>query len=200
MMDSLLERASRLRAQRDLLISSRDSLKLQIATMEEEENTLSLSSELLKKLIDAEVVEGVSSVESLISEGLKAVFHDQDIGIRTVVEEKRGKINVSFLTSQDGIEGKTLDSFGGAVSTVQSILLRLSIILRRGLRPILLLDESLPAFDRGYIHRMAEFLSTLCSETGVDILLVTHNSDLVDASHHSYKISKNGDRALLGKI
>jgi ABC-type thiamine transport system ATPase subunit len=116
------------------------------------------------------------------------------------VEEKRGKINVSFITVQDSVEGKALDSFGGAVSTVQSILLRLSIILRRGLKPILLLDESLPAFDPGYIHLMAEFLSTLCKNMGVNILLVTHNPNLVDAAHQSYRISKRGDKAQLDKI
>ena len=200
MIEDLAEKAARIRIKRDHLQTQKKDLTRQIHFMESEEKVLILSSELIKKLIDSEVVDGVRAVESLMSEGLKAVFYDQHIDVKAVVEEKRGKINVTFVTSQDGIEGKSLDSFGGAVSTVQSILLRLAILLRRGLRPILLLDESLPAFDAGYIHSMADFLSILCEKTGSDILLVTHNSNLVDAAHHSYRIRKKGDSARLDKI
>ena len=198
--EDLKKRSTALRHNRDHLRSQKDRLTSEITQLEAREEILALSSELLKKLIDSEVVQGVKSIESLISEGLQAVFHDQKIGLRAEVEEKRGKVNVSFVTSQNGIEGKTLDAFGGAVSTVQSILLRLAIILKRGLRPLLLLDESLPAFDSGYIHLMADFLSTLCHRLGVSILLVTHNPNLVDAAHLSYKISRSGASAKLTKI
>lgn len=196
----LKNRAIRLESNRDLLVARKSSLHQEISQLESRSEVLTLSSELIKKLIDSEVVQGVKSIESLISEGLQAVFHDQSIEVRAEVEEKRGKINVSLVTSQDGVEGKTLDAFGGAVSTVQSILLRLAIILKRDLKPVLLLDESLPAFDSGYIHLMAEFLSTLCHRLGVSILLVTHNPNLVDAAHLSYKISRSGDSAKLTKI
>ena len=198
--EEIKNRAIRLKSSRDYLMTRKLNLGSEISQLESNEELLALSSELIKKLIDSEVVQGVKSIESLISEGLQAVFHDQDIEVRADVEEKRGKINVSFVTSQDGVEGKTLEAFGGAVSTVQSILLRLAIILKRDLRPVLMLDESLPAFDSGYIHLMAEFLSTLCHRLGVSILLVTHNPNLVDAAHLSYRISRSGDSAKLTKI
>jgi chromosome segregation ATPase len=167
-----------------------------VTRLENESQLLDHVAVLLHTLIDGEITEGVKAIESLQSEGVRAVFNDQDITVRADVEVSRGKVNVSLVTSQrkengDLIEGLALDGFGGAVSTVQSILLRLAIIFRRGLRPVLFLDETLPAFDDRYVHAMAAFLKTLCKRMGVDILLVTHNPALVDAGDRAYRIRRD---------
>lgn len=167
-----------------------------VTRIENESQLLDHVVALLHALIDGEITEGVKAIESLQSEGVRAVFNDQDITVRADVEVSRGKVNVSLVTSQrkengDLIEGMALDGFGGAVSTVQSILLRLAILFRRGLRPVLFLDETLPAFDDRYVHNMAAFLKTLCKRMGVDILLVTHNPTLVDAGDRAYRIRRD---------
>ena len=124
--------------------------KVEIAALDNEQALCDLVCELFRQLIDAEVGEGVKAVESLLTEGLSAVFNDQEISVRSEISVKSGKVNVDLITQQvqdDGTitEGATNDAFGGAVTTVQSILLRLTVVLRRGLRPLLLLDETLPA-------------------------------------------------------
>jgi ABC-type nitrate/sulfonate/bicarbonate transport system ATPase subunit len=167
-----------------------------VTRIENEAQLLDHVAALLHTLIDGEITEGVKAIETLQSEGVRAVFNDQDLTVRADVEVSRGKVNVSLVTSQrkengDLIEGLALDGFGGAVSTVQSILLRLAIIFRRGLRPVLFLDETLPAFDDRYVHNMAAFLKTLCKRLGVDILLVTHNPALVDAGDRAYRIRRD---------
>lgn len=167
-----------------------------VTRIENESQLLDHVAALLHTLIDGEITEGVKAIETLQSEGVRAVFSDQEITVRADVEVSRGKVNVSLVTSQrkengDLIEGLALDGFGGAVSTVQSILLRLAIIFRRGLRPVLFLDETLPAFDDRYVHSMAAFLKTLCKRMGVDILLVTHNPALVDAGDRAYRIRRD---------
>lgn len=167
-----------------------------VARLENESQLLDHVAALLHALIDGEITEGVKAIESLQSEGVRAVFSDQEITVRADVEVSRGKVNVNLVTTQrkengDLIEGMALDGFGGAVSTVQSILLRLAILFRRGLRPVLFLDETLPAFDDRYVHAMASFLKTLCKRMGVDILLVTHNPTLVDAGDRAYRIKRD---------
>lgn len=167
-----------------------------VTRIEGESQLLDHVAALLHTLIDGEITEGVRAIESLQSEGVRAVFNDQDISVRADVEVARGKVNVSLVTTQrkengDVIEGMALDGFGGAVSTVQGILLRLAILFRRGLRPVLFLDETLPAFDDRYVHNMAAFLKTLCKRMGVDILLVTHNPALVDAGDRAYRIRRD---------
>lgn len=202
---SLAEQSAKIVGRRE---AAKDSLKGSLAAvrvLEGRVDLLDLVAALLRTLIDSEITEGVKAIEALQSEGVRAVFDDQDINVRAEVEVSRGKVNVSLVTSQkkengDVIEGVSLEGFGGAVSTVQSILLRLALIFRRGLRPILMLDESLPAFDERYVLNMAAFLKSLCAKMGVDILLVTHNPALVEAADRAYRIRRENGHATFQKI
>ena len=170
-----------------------DHTKAEIKRLENQENLLDLVSELFRRLIDREVTTGVKAVEKLQSEGLQTVFSDQDITVETEVEVLRGKVSVDLTTVHkraDGtvIKGQSIDGFGGSVTTVQSVLLRIIVIIRRGLRPFLLLDEALPAFDADYIVGVGQFLKTLCDRLGIDILVVTHNQALVESVDNAYRI------------
>ncbi|MBV6342951.1 hypothetical protein HWQ67_15320 [Candidatus Magnetobacterium casensis] len=148
---------------------------------------------LLRGLIDREVTLSVQAIERLQTEGLQAVFPDQHLAVKSVVDVQRGKVSVDLVTVQtrgDGvvIEGGGNDSFGGAVTTLQSVLLRILIILRRGLRPVLILDETLPALDGNYVVNVGKFLRLISKQLGIDILLVTHNPVLVEAADRAYRI------------
>jgi DNA repair ATPase RecN len=174
-------------------------------TLESEEQLSDLSASLIRTMIDTEVASGVKAVEDLLTEGLQAVFPDQDLRVRADVDVQRGKVSVDFVTIQrnaDGtiVEGMSKDAFGGAVTTVQSILLRIIVTLRRGLRPILFLDETLPAFDGHYVHNMGSFLKTLSARLNVDILLVSHNPAMVEAADLAYKIQKVNGEAVFKTI
>lgn len=170
-----------------------------IISLEQEESTLTLVAELLRHFIDREVTLGVEAVQNLQTEGLQAVFDDQDLHAKAEVEVSRGKVSVNLVTVQtraDGeIEGEGMDAFGGALVTLQSVLLRIIIIVRRGLRPLLVMDESLPAIEGGYLLNMGRFLSVLCAKLGVDILVVTHNPLLVDTADRAYRISLKDEAA-----
>ena len=173
--------------------------------MEREEQESELAGSLLRTLVDREVNEGVRAVEELLSEGLRAVFEDQDLSVRAETEISHGKVSVDFITVQkqaDGTvtEGLSRDAYGGAVTTVQSVLLRVIVTLRRGMRPVLFMDESLPAFDVNYVHNMGNFLKTLCKRLGYDMLLVSHNPAMVEAADHAYRIVKVDGRATFKRL
>lgn len=182
-----------------------EGVTAEIEQLEDEEELLTLVAALFRKLIDHEVTEGVKAVERLQSEGLQAVFDDQDISVKANIDESRGKVSVELVTVQqkpngDIIEGLAKDDFGGSVLTVQSVLLRVIIMLRRGLRPLLLLDESLTAFDSNYISNMGSFLSELCRKLEIDILMVTHNPALFDAADRSYRIVRKGGESKFERV
>lgn len=182
----------RLQGRRSALQSSLRQCQQEISRLENEEALLDLVVGLIQQLIDQEVKIGVQAVEQLQTEGLQAIFTDQDLRVRSEVDIQRGKVAVDLVTIQrhaDGheVDGVSGDSFGGAVTTVQSVLLRVIIILRRGLRPVLFLDETLPAFDHNYVINAGRFLSTLCARLDTDILLITHNPALVEAADHAYR-------------
>jgi ABC-type thiamine transport system ATPase subunit len=79
-------------------------------------------------------------------------------------------------------------------------LLRVFVILKRGLRPVIVMDETLAAIEGEYIVQMASFLSTLSERFGFDILLITHDPRLVDCSDHAYRIVNKNGKATYKKL
>lgn len=178
---------------RDSVVRNLGEVTTEIQSLDAETALLDQVQALFQQLIDREVTSGVEAVEALQTEGLRAVFDDQDLQVRSSVDIQRGKVSVDLVTVEkhaDGheVEGLGGDAFGGAVTTVESVLLRVIILMRRGLRPLLLLDESLPAFDPNYVLNMGRFLSALCKRVKMDVLLVTHNQALVEAADNAYRL------------
>ena len=198
-------RASRAVALRDAVDGQVAETETEIRQLEDEETLLVLVATLIRKLIDGEVTDGVKAVEKLQTEGLQTVFHDQDLSVRAEVDESRGKVSVTLLTGrkrQDGVvvEGVADQSFGGSVLTMQSILMRITVIFRRDLRPLLLLDETLVAVANKYVDRAANFLSLLCKRLELDVLLITHDEALVSAADRAYYVTYVKDTAKFTQI
>jgi hypothetical protein len=189
-----------LRSQADQAIGFRDALgkqhsdnETEINRLENEDATLRLVASLIRSLADAEVKEGIEAVTKLQTEGLQEIFFDQNLSLEAEVTEERGKVAVNLLTvdataADYEIKDDPLETMGGAVATVESVLLRVIVVLRRQMRPVLLLDETLSAVAKGYIERMAGFLTTLCVRLDMDILAVTHDPLLIDAAQKAYVI------------
>lgn len=190
---------------RDSHLSQLKSLKMSVLKLEADIEVLERVSDLFRILIDKEVVDNAKAVEGLLTEGLQAIFDDLDLSVRSEIDVKRGKVSVDLFTVQkqsDGTvtEGPCTDVYGGSVSTVESVLLRIVVINRRGLRPLLLLDESLGAVAEHYVPRVGRFLSLLSDRMGIDILAVSHNPVLVEAAKTSYRIQKKNGRATFQRI
>jgi ABC-type dipeptide/oligopeptide/nickel transport system ATPase component len=190
---------------RDALTESLESSKKRIKELENEAELLELVAKLIRHLVDAEVTDGVKAVEKLQTEGLQEIFYNQNLAVRAEVEESRGKVAVTLLTAttlENGavVEGVADQSFGGSVLTMQSILMRITVIFRRDMRPLLLLDETMVAVANKYVDRAARFLSTLCKRLGLDILLITHDEALVSAAHRGYFVTNVKNKARFSPI
>tara|TARA_R110000824_G_scaffold151258_1_gene322230 strand:- start:2528 stop:3181 length:654 start_codon:yes stop_codon:yes gene_type:complete len=195
-----LDRLSSLQGDLARAETLRDSARRQLDESEDEvmrltaeKEVLSRVADLFRLLIDREVIDNAKTAEGLLTEGLQAVFDDLDLSVRAEVEVKRGKVSVNLLTIQkypDGTttEGSSMDSYGGSIATVQSVLLRIVVLTRRGLRPLLLLDESLGAVAERYVPRVGKFLALLADRLGLDILAVSHNPVLVEEATRAYRI------------
>ena len=151
-MNDLKERYLKIQTLKETEEKRVNDLDLEIALLESDLDVKNQAQGVLDLLIEKEVEEGVKTYISLLDQGLKAIFPEQDISQTAEITKVRGKVSVRLKTvvkGKDGIEveGEGLDTFGGAVSTVQSLLLRVSLLLKRELRPVLVLDETFPAVD-----------------------------------------------------
>lgn len=204
-LDDLLSSSTRVESLRDAAVKRLTEVEDQIVELEAEEAILNRVADLFRFMIDQEVIENAKTAQDLLTEGLRAVFDDLDLSVRADVTVKAGKVSVDLVTIQeqdDGTltEGSPTDAYGGSVATVQSVLLRIVVLSRRGLRPFLLLDESLGAVAEHYVPRVGHFLNLLSDRMGLDVLAVSHNPVMVEASHQAYRIKKHQGVATLNPI
>ena len=204
-MNDLKERYLKIKSLKETYESRAVSLDTEIAFLEANLDLKQQASGVLDALAEKEVEEGVKTYVSLLEEGLRAIFPEQTISQEAEVVKVRNKISVRLKTlvkGADGIEveGEGLDTFGGAVSTVQSLLLRVSLILKRGLRPLLILDETFPAVDEGRTDLLVEFLKALCKRLDMDILCISHKASIAENADLAYKITATKQGAKFTKI
>lgn len=190
----------------------KESTEKTISKLEEQiielDNELVLKQEanvLLDRISEDEVSKGIDTYVALLDEGLKAIFPEQEVGLKAEVDKLRGKISVRLKTTFKGsdgleIESESMDAFGGAVATVQSLLLRVALILKRDLRPLLILDETFAPVDENRIRLLVDFLKVLCERLGMDILCVSHNSILTENADIAYRIKPTANGAVFEKI
>ena len=196
---------SRVQGRRDACVRRLADAEKEVLRLMIEEDVLDRVCNLFRVLIDREVVDNAQTAERLLSEGLRTIFDDLNLSVRTEVDVQRGKVSVDLYTVQtqpNGVttEAASTDAFGGSVSVIQSILLRVVVVMRRGLRPLLLLDESLAAVAEQYAPRVGLFLSELATRMGLDILVVTHNTTLVEAADKAYRIRKDTGEAIFTEV
>ena len=194
-LESLRSDLTRIETLRTSAMDRLAEVQVKILRLESESEILRRVSDLFRFLVDREVIDNATTAQDLLTEGLQAVFDDLDISVRAGVDIQRGKVSVDLVTIQkqnDGTitEGSIMDSYGGSVATVQSVLLRIVVLSRRGLRPLLLLDESLSAVAEDYVPRVGRFLAVLAQRLNLDILAVSHNPVMVESANRAYRIQK----------
>ena len=195
----LLAAVAALRSQADRIQGLKEAAEIRLAStrkeiryLANEEEVCGLVADLFRTLIDQEITTGVRAVEKLQTEGLQAVFPDQDLSVRADIEILRGKVSVDLVTLQKKpggivVEGMATDGFGGSVLALESFLLRLTVAIKRGLRLLFLLDETLPAFGGVHLTTLGEFLAALSVRLNIDVLLITHEPALYESAHRAYR-------------
>jgi DNA repair exonuclease SbcCD ATPase subunit len=146
------------------------------------------SSVVLKSLLHDMVEENLKSIDKLVTEGLRRVFHDQvNITFKSELVERNNQLQISFRTEQGRAEGSAINSFGASVTVVESLLLRIIVILKTGLAPVLLLDESLAQVSDEYIEPLGSLIQSLCHDLNMTVLLVTHQHEFQETADVVYK-------------
>lgn len=132
------------------------------------------------------------TIEALVSRGLQAIF-GEDLQFRLLSETKRDQAHVEFVVVSmvDGkeVETSVLDARGGGLAAVVGLLLRVVIMLlgRTDKQGLLVLDETLAMLSQEYLPAAAEFLRELVDQTGIQVLMVTHQEELAETADKMYK-------------
>ena len=197
---SLQDDSVRLSAYRDLLLSQISNAEAEEKNQKYKSDLHQKCTEVFKTWLEDSLNQNVNSIAQLATTGLKHVIGDQDLIFSIRQDPQKNRLSMRFVMEEDGVEGNPLDSFGGGAAVVISLVLRLAIMARMGMGNLLLLDESMASLANVYIPSCAEFMRQLAEQTGINILMVTHNPEFVQHSHMAYEVYKTSGNTKLKTI
>lgn len=154
--------------------------------LENNKNTLKLCKPIIDDIINKFSNSLLKKLEELLTIGLKKIFYDRNYSLQIKVVDKRNSKCVELLLNDNGniIPVKNANVAGGILVVIASIIQVFYIVNIPTLDRYLFLDEQFSQISSQYIDSFMEFIKTLCSETGLSIVLITHDS----------KFMKYGDR------
>ena len=180
-----------------------EKLRLAIDELSSDIQLLDQTLIILQKVSTSIQENFLRTLESLVSEGLTAVF-DESIKFKIAPSVKNNIVHLDFeLENVDGIVTDIVDARGGGLISFCSVLLRILVVRLLapfGVRQVVFLDESLGMLSDGYVPAAGEFLSKLAMDLNIQILLVTHQRDLADYADMAYELkrSSTGDIIAVG--
>lgn len=130
-------------------------------------------------------------VQALVDYGVQAVFGSN---CRFVVRsELRGKsVRTEFYFVEDGLELPLLEATGGGVGDVVAFLLRIVMLClsKPVQRRVIVLDEPFKFLSAAHFEKLGTLLTELTVGLGLQIIMVTHRLELVDAATTVVKVTK----------
>lgn len=191
-LDAVSSSVEKLRNFRQFLQTEKEAAE---KVVEEEKYKVDLyqrSSEIFKNWLEDSVRENIDSMAELATSGLQHVIYDQNLTFKVHQESKYNRIAMKFILNDDGVEGDPLNSFGGGPAVLISLILRLAVMARLQMGKLLILDESMASLANHYVPNAADFMRQLAEETGINILMVTHNNEFTQRAHLAYEGTKDG--------
>lgn len=162
---------------------SQSQVKLEQSALVEATDALSDAEEAQKiaQLVAQSVQQQAHKrISAVVSRCLGAVF-DDPYEFKIKFEQKRGKTEAVLVFVRDGVEHDPLTSSGGGAVDVAAFALRVAcvVLARPAVQRVLIMDEPFKFVSEQYRGRVRSMLETLSNDLGVQIIMVTHVTELV---------------------
>lgn len=177
------------------------SVQQEVQELTEEVTDLEQVGILLNSIGEDRQVRAQQVIEELVTRGLQTIF-DESLSFHIVQSVKGKTASVEFyvrthLPNKTVIDTPVMEARGGGLAATIGFLLRVVVLLLRNgasSENILVLDESFAHVSAEYLDSVGEFLRELVEKTGIQIILVTHQQELVEYGDAVYKFSQvDGD-------
>lgn len=147
---------------------------------------------LLEQYSEIEQQQLKAKVEALCSRGLQTIFGE---GYSFSIEMRmlRKQAGMEFTITRELVERDPMDAHGGGLVNVVALVLRLTIVaLTPGLSRTVVLDEPFAQLSQGYIEGMGRFIRELVDATGIQLIIVSHETEIADVADQAYRLFREG--------
>jgi len=163
-----------------------------LSILESERDTLKLCKPIIDDIISKFSISLLKKLEDLLTIGLKKIFYDRNYSIQINVVDKRNSKCVELLLNDNGnlLLVKDSNIAGGILVVIASIIQIFFIINLPTVNKYLFLDEQFSQLSKQYVPTFMEFLHTLCDETNLSIVLITHDNKFIEYGDRIYIADK----------
>jgi DNA repair exonuclease SbcCD ATPase subunit len=187
----------RRKGQKDHIESSLASLRLRKRKMQAEIIISDRAQFVIHEVAKITTEELKYQISEIVSFALSSVF-DVPYGFVVDFVTRRNKIEADMYFSKGDELLDPLSAAGGGVADITSMALRLSMwsLARPGYRPILFLDEPMKWLKgRRYPVLGAAMVSEFSKQLGVQIIMNSHDPELVDCADRVIEVSHDGKQS-----
>ncbi len=192
-------RARRDRFQRDLGVhEERQKKSRELTNQLANLNTKLKIDELVLRLLEAIATQGQELIRDRIDKpvttALRTVYQDNSLAFETEVERSGDRMEVDFRFKKGDrtVTGPILDSEGGGLIDVASFTLRLCLFRLEGCKGPLVLDEPFRHIDQQALPRATEFVNTVTTDMGIQVIVVTHSDVVADLASNIIRLTGLG--------
>lgn len=193
--ERVLEDLARVDTQIQNLVSTKTSYENNIPTLKSKidsiEDTITMiaeSKEYLRKAIDIIYCKSLGELEERLNTAIKYIYFDRDFTIKLSLDDKRGKSLSILLIDEEGQEMSLRDGTGAGIRNIISFVMHAYYLLSKNSN-ILLVDEKYSQISQGYIGRFFEFAKKLCEASGLTLIMISHDSRLLDRCDYKYNVT-----------
>lgn len=140
-------------------------------------------------------------ITELTTEGLRVVFDDPEVRLEIRTVERRGVIEADLVLVRGTLATDPLESNGGGLVADVAAVLRLVVVRmlqRRGVAPLLVLDEPFAALSAGHRAAMADTLEAVAASLGIQVLTVTHADEFARGT--VYRVEWESREAIRARV
>ncbi len=185
---TLRSRLSRVHQRLEFETAAVKKIEARLTEIEAEKAKLVKVVALIDKGIEIISANGVGRIETTVTNGMRLVFDDPSLALKIVKNSGARGSSYELVGQQGEVEGPFLDTFGGGIANVVSILLRIIMLKRFKMAKLLVCDESFNNVSEQYLPMVSQLLRSLAKDGGYTILAVTHQSVLAQAADTIYEV------------
>lgn len=164
-----------------------DELDSKLLELESERDTLKMCKPIIDDIINKFSDSLLRKLENLLSLGLQQIFYDRDYSISIKVVEKRNNKCVELLLNDNGNQIPVKDSsVAGGILVVIASIIQIFYIINIDVAKYLFLDEQFSQISEQYTDNFMKFIHELCDDTGLSIILITHDSKFIKYGDRIY--------------
>lgn len=188
------------------VLTRAQAVKQEMDALTIEVDTLEKSGGVLNSLGEERQLKAQQTIEELVTRGLQEIF-DDSLSFHIVQTIKAKNASVEFLVRSElddgsSVETSVMDARGGGLAAVIGFLLRVVILLlKKGQDEdnILILDETFAHVSAEYLPGLSQFLRELVDKTGIQIIMVTHQTELTDNADVVYRFTNDNGQTKVEK-